>query len=392
MLQAIDQKGDYIILALLPSTEVQRYKQEKYFYCPMCKAPVIVKAGSKTIAHFAHHKKSLCPNSSGGEGEYHERGKLHLYQWLKGQGLAVWLEWYISHIKQRPDILLKVGKKVIAIEYQCARITMNEFIQRNKGYHQMNITPIWILGGNRMTRKSSSYLSMSSSDLLFLHQFSSDLPLTIYYYCPDNLQFACFHHIQTTGTKRTIGELVFRSLHDMNFNDLFRKYYFNKINIYENWKKQMYERRIKPVHYIGRKEKQWRQWLYVQKINANLIPSICHLPIATQWRMMTAPWIWQSRLLISLFQDKKYVTLQSCHHILSNHMHNKSLFPLIHGPNDPVSEYLTLLVKLHTLKQISDTRYYVSKQITFPKTVDMAIDEDNQLIKQMLSPSFLTHD
>src|SRR5699024_4561598 len=91
-------------------------------------------------------KTSQCDIKKRGEGEYHYKGKLLLYEWLKSQQKDVKLEAYIPEIKQRPDLLLTVKNKQIAIEFQCATIDPQIIFQRNKGYRRANIIPILILG------------------------------------------------------------------------------------------------------------------------------------------------------------------------------------------------------------------------------------------------------
>src|SRR5699024_2794949 len=121
---------------------------------------VIVKAGDKVIPHFAHQSKSNCPSGEGGEGPYHEKGKLLLFNWLRSQNLDVKLEKYIKEINQRPDILLKVNKKLIAIEYQCTRIPVEQIRLRNRGYKKAGITPIWILGAKRFSRRARDEITI----------------------------------------------------------------------------------------------------------------------------------------------------------------------------------------------------------------------------------------
>src|SRR5699024_4341246 len=154
---------------------------------------VIIRAGPQTIPHFFHYQKSECPSVEGGEGAYHEKGKLLLYHWLKKQhtnvflekhlpqinqqpdlllltknkkntikyqNTYVFLEKHLPQIKQRPDLLLLTKNKKIAIEYQCVRIPIKLLLKRNKGYQQLGIKPIWILGANQMKRMGQNSLKL----------------------------------------------------------------------------------------------------------------------------------------------------------------------------------------------------------------------------------------
>src|SRR5699024_3757174 len=129
------------------------------------------KAGPQVIAHFAHQMAQDCPNHARGEGVYHERGKLDLFAWFKKQGYQVTLEYYLTKIKQRAYLFIHLGHKRIAIEFQCATISIKEILDRTKGYQSLGIIPIWILGGNRMKRLGNQGLHLTSTDQQFLIQY-----------------------------------------------------------------------------------------------------------------------------------------------------------------------------------------------------------------------------
>src|SRR5699024_8199633 len=145
-----------VTLALIGTKAIERLRKST-FYCPVCQTEVIVRAGPKVIPHFAHRSVVKCM-ASGGEGAYHEQGKLILYNWLRKQGFHVKLEHYLPDIKQRPDLFLQIGKKNIAIEFQCVPLSTKEIMKRNAGYHRLQITPIWILGANLYKRKTNDVL------------------------------------------------------------------------------------------------------------------------------------------------------------------------------------------------------------------------------------------
>src|SRR5690625_2120567 len=104
MLQAQSNKGELITLATLTEAEIKTVRRDSQFYCPVCKELLMIRVGKQVVPHFAHYPKSKCPETSGGEGPYHENGKLLLYKWLKSQYLHVELEPYLKNIKQQPDL------------------------------------------------------------------------------------------------------------------------------------------------------------------------------------------------------------------------------------------------------------------------------------------------
>src|SRR5699024_504947 len=122
MLQAKSHHGILVTLATVTIAEIERQKAEQKFYCPDCEGQDIIKAGYRMIPHFAHKSTLHWPPSEDGEGPYHEKGKLLFYQWLKSQHRQVELEAHLPEIHQRPDLLLIINEKKIAIEFQCARI------------------------------------------------------------------------------------------------------------------------------------------------------------------------------------------------------------------------------------------------------------------------------
>ncbi|GAE93574.1 competence protein CoiA [Gracilibacillus boraciitolerans JCM 21714] len=134
MLQAFNQHGELVPIWKMTRQEIeQRYKES--FYCPSCREQVIIKAGIKNTPHFAHQQKSECVQT--GEGSYHENGKKDMFNWLQSQGYHVKLEYYHPQINQRSDIFLQLGKKQIAIEYQCAKISKQEALMRRKVINQL---------------------------------------------------------------------------------------------------------------------------------------------------------------------------------------------------------------------------------------------------------------
>src|SRR5690625_137402 len=142
MLRATTRNGKYITLALLNRQEIAKIRQTEQFFCPQCKETVIVRAGSRVIPHFAHQRHSDCSEHEGGEGLYHYQGKLLLYNWLRNQNISTELEPFIPEINQRPDIIIQIGERKIAIEYQCATIPIEIIKKRNEGYLTVGITPI----------------------------------------------------------------------------------------------------------------------------------------------------------------------------------------------------------------------------------------------------------
>lgn len=119
-------------------------ERERVYYCPGCHKRVILKRGAQTTAHFAHQPNANCSVLSEGESQPHLMGKWQLTRYFKPNHVT--LEPYLSDIAQRPDLILTNKFGTIAIEYQCAPISMECLLARNEGYQRLSIPVYWILG------------------------------------------------------------------------------------------------------------------------------------------------------------------------------------------------------------------------------------------------------
>ncbi len=120
----------------------QALKSEKYV-CPTCGQKLVIKTSCLGKKYFGHLQRSskLC-----GESTPHQLGKQQIFQWALSQGWHPKLEVYLPNIHQRPDILIEVKQKQIAVEYQCSPLTIDQMKQRNQGYDSQGICVKWILG------------------------------------------------------------------------------------------------------------------------------------------------------------------------------------------------------------------------------------------------------
>ena len=246
MLQAKNKRGKMISLVSLSKAEIKELKNQDSFFCPACKEQVMIKAGLKNIPHFSHLPDSTCPTNHGGEGNYHMKGKLSLYEWLRGENQAVQLETYLSTIQQRPDILVERNRRKIAIEYQCARITKEEIIKRQVGYQKLGIIPIWILGAKLLKRIGKNHLQLDPFTRHFIHQFNKTLPPTLYYFCPHTDSLTIVTDFHMTSSTRALAKFKKVSIKKLVFSNLFPVNYFTKQELLYLWKKEKRYFRISP--------------------------------------------------------------------------------------------------------------------------------------------------
>lgn len=387
MLQAQSNSGELMSLVSLTEAEIKAYKTNYQFYCPACKERVMIKAGRKTIPHFAHYPKSNCPEARGGEGHYHERGKLLLYQWLQSQHLDVKLEPYLREIKQQPDLLLVVNGKRIAVEYQCARISLRHIQQRSEGYKQAGIIPIWIVGANQFNRQGKFHLKIDQFTSQFIHQFSPKSPKRLLYFCPETIQLIIFQDIYLTRKRQAIGNFQFKKLYDITFTDLFTNNYLLKKDLYQLWKKEKRKFRLNNSKRLYGQDLAWRQWLYLHQTHPEHLPSLIHLPVSSQHLMKTPPWDWQSRLYMGIIDPISLghqIQLRQVMGILQNHFYKHSHFPLIASNECPIHQYFHLLEQLEMIKKQSQNQYIKIKTAPFHKHIEAALIGDDLLMDELI--------
>ncbi|MFS0672011.1 competence protein CoiA [Ornithinibacillus sp. 179-J 7C1 HS] len=386
MLQAKVNNDKLITLFQYSKEEIEKLRANYHFYCPACEQKVIVKAGTKMIPHFAHHSTASCQINEGGEGSYHEKGKLLLYQWLKKQGLDVTLERYFPTIKQRADLYIRIKLKQIAIEYQCAKIPIEEVLKRTRGYLQEGIQPIWILGANQFYRIGSHALKVDQFILHFLQQYNhNELPL-LFFFDPRSNSFITAANLILTHSHRAIGNFTIRKLNSIKFMDIFNTPSFFSQFLLQEWKKVKYNFRIYNPKKLYGKTLLWYKWLYFKGLHKDYLPSEVYLPVQTQYQMNTPPWDWQSRICIEVIDPIPIggtFSLQTCYHQLQKNISNIP-FPLISNRKDPILEYLQLLCCLTLINQVSKNVFKKCKDIKYYSHIEDAIKGDEQFLKELL--------
>lgn len=135
--------GDFIYLPGLNWKEIQQLPRMDY-YCPDCKAPVILKRGNYKLPHFAHHSSCPATSLSPKETQHHLAGKRLFYDLLSDYFQQVHLEYYFCSIKQRADVCIEGGISLV-IEFQCSAISASEVINRTGGYRQLGYDVRWFL-------------------------------------------------------------------------------------------------------------------------------------------------------------------------------------------------------------------------------------------------------
>ncbi|OON49918.1 hypothetical protein BU230_17020, partial [Klebsiella pneumoniae] len=105
-------------------------RKRESFFCIACGKEVLMRLGKQKRWHFAHKKVDSCLAFYEAESTYHVYGKELLYRWFKRQNVHVEIEHYLPEIQQRPDIFIERAGRKIAIEYQCANLSIEQLCKR----------------------------------------------------------------------------------------------------------------------------------------------------------------------------------------------------------------------------------------------------------------------
>lgn len=89
----------------------------------------------------------------------HLLGKEQIFRWAAAQGWQPQLEPYLKEIAQRPDVLVKIGGRAVALEFQCSPLSAQRLKERNAGYHKLGIAVFWLLGPTYRRRLRSGMIS-----------------------------------------------------------------------------------------------------------------------------------------------------------------------------------------------------------------------------------------
>jgi hypothetical protein len=129
------------------------------YWCPFCKKPVILKAGSIKIHHFAHAQLLDCKNDDSEMSEWH-------VEWQKSFGL------------ENAEVILNVGKYThiadinlnnVVVEFQHSPITYKEAKKRTVFYTQDRRKLFWIFDfrDKYQSRQITIHKPKGHNDLIF---------------------------------------------------------------------------------------------------------------------------------------------------------------------------------------------------------------------------------
>ena len=280
MLTALTSQGKQVVLTRQTSLDsLREWRKTETFHCPQCKEQVLLKVGDIIIPHFAHHQQTNCRDSfSEGESPTHLLGKIQLYELFSHLPLQTEMEPYLPDIQQRPDLLVTWQNQQVPIEFQCSTIPFALILERNAGYHSMNMQPIWILLTPPKIQDSSAcvlthrFSQFQQHFIRPIHSNTKETLSILLTYNPLKQQFHYLSHfIHLRGTSFALCHSVMRIKHQTipfaipaapsttdiegltrHYQTARRKYLrsvigYNQRGIHHRFLRACYEMRVQPI-------------------------------------------------------------------------------------------------------------------------------------------------
>ncbi|WP_054754828.1 competence protein CoiA [Piscibacillus salipiscarius] len=258
MLKALNSNGQEILAYNKSKQELNVIRQHPH-YCPECQQKVVLKAGQVVIPHFAHIKRVQCSHQ--GESQTHLEGKIKLYNWCIKQGLYAKLEHIIPSIDQRVDVLVKLGGKWAAIEFQCSPISTTDLLDRTLGLASRNVYPFWIFGPKYLgDHKYDLYWNTTLRSAVMYHQNTNQHQL--FFFDPKTNRMTVATHLFNAKGK-AVSSLKHLPLNSLTWHMLFEPVQIQKSYYLQKWIKEKRNFRIGPTRYLSKYDEPFMKQLYL---------------------------------------------------------------------------------------------------------------------------------
>jgi competence CoiA-like predicted nuclease len=368
--------------------ELKELRKKRQFYCPVCNEIVQLKLGRARLWHFSHQSNAICLDSLEKESVYHLKGKKRLYDWLKLQRIEAALECYLPIIRQRPDVLFRLEHTLYALEYQCSPIDTLLLEKRSRGYNQLGIVPIWILGGNRLKRHGPHTFSLKSYEWLSSRPIKNHF-YHLTYYCSEQNRFAFLSQLTPYSSTKFLASYQETPLLETTIQSIVHPSLQKQRNLFEKWlivKKNWRYQNITP--YPTKIERMIREILYQHRIPASLFPIEAGWPTSYHYLISTYSYYWQIFLLLECLQH------QPLHQLFSRQMVIYCIQPYIdrkwitlrrvNGDNHwslAIDGFLNFLTQIGYLEKVpaQQEKYRRVRDVVIPINLDEAIEHDQSL-------------
>ncbi|TWI53292.1 competence protein CoiA [Halalkalibacter nanhaiisediminis] len=368
--------------------ELKELRKKRSFYCQMCKGTVQLKLGTKKQWHFAHQANFECDFMIERETIYHMNGKKQLYEWLKSQKLEVALEVYLPIIRQRPDLLLRYKQTLYALEFQCAPIDPDLLAKRTNGYLQLGITPIWILGGNRLKRYGPKTFSLKTFEWYATRSTHNDGHF-LTYYCPKQKSLALLQQLTPYSATKILANYQEHPLQSLTLENLLHAPAQTELPIDEWLSIKKHWRYKHPTPYPSKTDRFLQQLLYRKQIPTSLFPIEAGWPTNYHYLIESPSYQWQTFLILECLQ------YQPLHHSFSSQIVKKCLQPYMHRGlfghrktfnnldwSIAVDGFLLWLTQIGYLEKTNSEKeqFKRKRNIVIPSSIEQAFEFDRKYL------------
>lgn len=385
MFIAINEKGERINALQFCKESLPIVKQSEHFFCPICQQQVLMKIGEKNKPHFAH-RRDTCPLQQERESPYHLYGKELLYNWFVSQNMNVELEYYISSIKQRPDLLLISGKTRVAVEFQCSVIPPDEFVKRTTSYWSEGIRVLWIIGGNQFKRNGSNWLHTTSFHTLFIQ----GTPPFLLYFCPNAAAFYHCSHITPYSSSQSFSHIQYLPLQTTSIHSILSPSFMQPVQLAIQWNKKKRRWRESGL-FSMRNHSYFLRFLYEKSIPPSLFPSEIAVPLPSLVSIHTPALLWQSYVLLEELErleiGESFSWLTIYARLTAKKRWKPRLLPYFPPafPKLAFVEYGRFLEQSGIIRSLSQVSFQKTANVRIPVTVEEALKSDDMAMQRALS-------
>ncbi|TKH77023.1 competence protein [Bacillus cereus] len=365
---------------------LRRMRQQERFFCVACGKEVQMKLGKQKSWHFAHKKVDSCLAFYEAESMYHRHGKELLYRWFERQNFHVDIEHYLPQIQQRPDIFIERAGRKIAIEYQCANLSIEQLYKRTYSYWRAGIQVIWIIGGNQLKKQSAYWMKFSSLMAFSLQSYPQ--PFLIFF-CSKQKSFMKCAFLTSFSTSVSFSHTIYLPTETTTFELLFSSVPFQKEILDREWKqrKDYFRKNALPIWNYNYKS--LLRLLYQFKCTPASFPSEIGVPLPSGFAFQTNPFIWQAFLYMKCIGELAVGECISLQYVCSyvKKYTKRRMLPYFskHIWKVAVTEYMTFLCYTGVLRKVETYKYRKIRGIVMLKTEEEAMKYDETCLAYALS-------
>ncbi|HDR4944768.1 TPA: competence protein [Bacillus cereus] len=365
---------------------LRRMRQQERFFCVACGKEVQMKLGKQKSWHFAHKKVDSCLAFYEAESMYHRHGKELLYRWFERQNFHVDIEHYLPQIQQRPDIFIERAGRKIAIEYQCANLSIEQLYKRTYSYWRAGIQVIWIIGGNQLKKQSAYWMKFSSLMAFSLQSYPQ--PFLIFF-CSKQKAFMKCAFLTSFSTSVSFSHTIYLPTETTTFELLFSPVPFQKEILDREWKqrKDYFRKNALPIWNYNYKS--LLRLLYQFKCTPASFPSEIGVPLPYGFAFQTNPFIWQAFLYMKCIGELAVGECISLQYVCSyvKKYTKRRMLPYFskHIWKVAVTEYMTFLCYTGVLRKVETYKYRKIRGIVMLKTEEEVMKYDETCLAYALS-------